>query len=31
MEYKLRAPRQDNTTLLEQILLNRGFKNRQEI
>lgn len=31
MEYKLIAPRQDNTTLLEQILLNRGFKNRQEI
>lgn len=31
MEYKLIAPRQDGTTLLEQILLNRGFKNRQEI
>lgn len=31
MEYKLRAERQANTTLLEQILLNRGFKNLQEI
>lgn len=31
MEYKLRAERQANTTLLEQILLNRGFKDLQEI
>lgn len=31
MEYRLRAPRQDGTSLLEQILLNRGFKDRQEI
>ncbi len=31
MEYKLIAPRIDGTTLLEQILLNRGFKNRQDI
>lgn len=31
MEYKLRAPRQDGTSLLEQILLNRGFTNREEI
>ena len=31
MEYKLIAPRQDNTTFLEQILLNRGFKTREEI
>ena len=31
MEYRLRAPRQPNTTLLEQILLNRGFKNKEDI
>ena len=31
MEYKLIAERQNGTTLLEQILLNRGFKDRQEI
>ena len=31
MEYKLIAERQNGTTLLEQILLNRGFKNREEI
>lgn len=31
MEYRLRAPRQDGTSLLEQVLLNRGFKNRQDI
>lgn len=31
MEYKLRAPRQSNTTLLEQILLNRGFQSKEDI
>lgn len=31
MEYKLIAERQDGTSLLEQILLNRGFKDREEI
>lgn len=31
MEYKVIAPRQDGTSLLEQILLNRGFKNREDI
>ena len=31
MEYKVIAPRQDGTTLLEQILLNRGFTSREEI
>ena len=31
MEYKLIAPRQDGTSLLEQILLNRGFTNREDI
>ena len=31
MEYKLRAPRRDNTSLLEQILYNRGFTSREEI
>ena len=31
MEYKVIAPRQSNTTLLEQILLNRGFKNKEDI
>lgn len=31
MEYKLIAPRQDGTSFLEQILLNRGFKSREEI
>ena len=31
MEYKLIAPRRDNTTFLEQILFNRGFTSREEI
>ena len=31
MEYKVIAPRQDGTTLLEQILLNRGFTSKEEI
>lgn len=31
MEYKLRAPRRDGTSLLEQILYNRGFTSREEI
>ena len=31
MEYKVIAPRQDGTSLLEQILLNRGFKSREDI
>ena len=31
MEYKLRAPRQNDTTLLEQILLNRGLTSREQI
>lgn len=31
MEYKLRAPRQPNTTLLEQVLLNRGFTDIEAI
>lgn len=31
MEYKLIAERQDGTSLLEQILLNRGFKTREDI
>lgn len=31
MEYKLIAERKPNITLLEQILLNRGFSNREEI
>ena len=31
MEYKVIAPRQDGTSLLEQILLNRGFKNKEDI
>ncbi len=31
MEYKVRAPRQPNTTLLEQILLNRGFASKEDI
>ena len=31
MEYKLIAERQPNTTLLEQVLLNRGFTNRTDI
>lgn len=31
MEYKVIAPRQDGTSLLEQILLNRGFTTKEEI
>lgn len=31
MEYRLRAPRRDGTSLLEQILYNRGFTSREEI
>ena len=31
MEYKVIAPRQDGTSLLEQILLNRGFTSREDI
>ena len=31
MEYKVIAPRQDGTSLLEQILLNRGFTSKEEI
>ena len=31
MEYKLRAPRCDGTSLLEQILYNRGFTSKEEI
>ena len=31
LEYKLIAERQSGTTLLEQVLLNRGFTNREDI